>query len=185
MATNDHDVNSNNEEIPLTLEAVSTERGKLYIAALKGDWKSIESMPRIQRRIGIDGETTLHVAAAANQEKFVKKLLTWMENNLVTAENEAENVTVTAQNNFGTTALNFAAAVGNVKIAEAMLNEDKELPNKATRGDNPTKPLFMAAFAGHSEMVNLLYRRTSMDENEAAEIFITCVKNDLYVSNNL
>ena len=138
-------------------------------------------MPRIQRHIGIGRETTLHVAAAANQEKFVKNLLTWMTKYPITAENEAENVTLTAQNNNGTTALNFAAAVGNVKIAKAMLDiNKKELPNIATRGDNPIKPLCMAASAGHSETVKLLYPDTTMVGNEAAEIFITCVKNDLY-----
>nr|POE88477.1 hypothetical protein CFP56_70444 [Quercus suber] len=138
-------------------------------------------MPRIQRHIGIDRETTLHVAAAANQEKFVKNLLKWMTKYPITAEDEAENVTLTAQNNNGTTALNFAAAVGNLKIAMEMLNiNKKELPNIATRGDNPIKPLFMAASAGHSEMVKLLYPYTTMVGNEEAEIFITCVKNDLY-----
>ena len=65
-------------------------------------------------------------------------LLTWMINNNL----------ITAKNKIGTTALNFAAAVGNVEIAKAMLKINGELPNIATRGDNPMKPLFMAASAG-------------------------------------
>ena len=48
---------------------------RLYLAALNGNWKSIEGMQRIQRRIGRKGETTLHIAAAANKEEFVNKLL--------------------------------------------------------------------------------------------------------------
>ena len=68
-------------------------------------------MPRIQRCIGIKGETTLHIAAAAKKEEFVNKLLNWMgDKNLITAE----NVSLTARNKTGTTAMNFAAAVGNV-----------------------------------------------------------------------
>ena len=106
------------EEIPLTHEAdciLWTERTRLYLAALKGDWNSIEGMPRIQRCIGIKGETTLHIAAAAKKEEFVNKLLNWMrDKNLITAENVAENVSLTARNETGATAMNFAAAVGNV-----------------------------------------------------------------------
>ncbi|XP_050245440.1 uncharacterized protein LOC126693497 isoform X3 [Quercus robur] len=166
----------------LTHEADSTlktERQRLYLAALTGDWKSIEGMQRIQRRIGMKGETTLHIAAAANQEEFVKKLLAWMgdNNRIITAE----NVTLTSGNKIGTTALNFAAAVGNVKIAKAMLDIDiGDLPNIATKVNKPVKPLLMAASLGHSKMVELLYRKTMMDGNEEGEIFIACIKNDLF-----
>ena len=152
---------------------------RLYLAALNGNWKSIEGMQRIQRRIGRKGETTLHIAAAANQEEFVNKLLAWMGDNDL--EIVAGNVTLTAGNEIGTTALNFAAAVGNVKIAQAMLDLNTvDLPNIATTGMPPMKPLLMAASSGHSKMVGLLYRRTTMVGNEIAEIFITCVKNNLY-----
>nr|POF05823.1 hypothetical protein CFP56_47489 [Quercus suber] len=141
-------------------------------------------MSSIQRRIGTEGETTLHIAALADQEEFVKKLLAWMgDNNLITAQNVAENVTLTSGNKIGTTALNFAAAVGNVKIAEAMLDRnigDLGLPNIATTVKKPMKPLLMAASLGHGEMVELLYPRTKMVGNEEDEIFIACVKNDLF-----
>ena len=90
------------------------------------------------------------------------------------------NNLITAKNKIGKTALNFAVAVGNVEIAKAMLKINGELLNIATRGDNPMKPLFMAAPAGHSKMSELLYPKTRMVGNEEAEIFITCVKNDLY-----
>ena len=112
-----------------------TERGRLYLAALKGDWKSIKDMQRIQRSIGRKGETTLHVAAAANQEEFVKKLLTWMT---------SRNDNLRDVNGIGNTALTYTAAVGNVNIAKAMLEIDSELPNLRSG----VKPLFMAAFSG-------------------------------------
>ena len=99
---------------------VSGDCGRLYLAALKGDWKSIEDMTNIQRRISGNEETTLHIAAAANQEDFVKKLLTLMTSN---------NYNLTAENNVGNTALTYATAAGNVKIAEMMVEKNPELPN--------------------------------------------------------
>ena len=74
-------------------------------------------MTNIQRRISWNEETTLHIAAAANQEDFVKKLLTWMTSN---------NCNLTAETNAGNTALTYAAAAGNVKIAEMMLKKNPE-----------------------------------------------------------
>ena len=168
------------EEIPLTHEAdciLWTERTRLYLAALKGDWNSIEGMLRIQRCIGRKKETTLHIAAAAKKEEFVNKLLNWMRD-----KNVAENVSLTARNETGATAMNFAAAVGNVEIAKAMLLRDTngDLPNIATTGENPMKPILMAASSGHNKMVELLYPKTTMVGNEETEIFITCIKNNLY-----
>ncbi|KAL4599550.1 hypothetical protein ACB092_11G134700 [Castanea dentata] len=146
MATND--VNLNNE------------RTKLYLAALKGDWKSVKDMTGIQREISKKKETTLHIAAAANQEEFVNKLLTSMT---------SRNGNLTAINNVGNTALTYAAAAGNVNIAKAMLKRNSdELPN-----------------LGHSRMVDWLYSETKQmvhgwDVSEQAKLFITCVTRDLY-----
>nr|POE66568.1 hypothetical protein CFP56_62673 [Quercus suber] len=104
MATNDF--NSNDE------------RGRLYRAALNGDWKSIKDIQKIQRKITKKGETTLHIAAAANQEEFVRNLLkTMIKDNLTT------------ENTVGNTALTYAAATGNVNIAMAMLEKNHKLPN--------------------------------------------------------
>ncbi|XP_030954281.1 ankycorbin-like isoform X2 [Quercus lobata] len=149
---------------------VSGDCGRLYLAALKGDWKSIEGMTNIQRSISRNEETTLHVAAAANQEDFVKKLLTWMASN---------NYSLTAENDVGNTALTYAAAAGNVNIAEMMLEKNSELPNLGRE----VKPLSMAASLGHSQMVELLYRKTRIDSlstSEQIDIFINCVRKDLY-----
>ena len=147
------------------------ERGRLYLAAMKGDWKSVEDMPVIQKEICKSGETTLHIAVAANQELFVKKLLEWMLSN---------DCNLTATNKTGSTALAFAAAVGNMNIAEMMVAINANLPNIATTEEKPKKPLFVAALWGHSEMVRYLKGKTTIDENERVEIFIICVKNDLY-----
>ena len=147
------------------------ERGRLYLAAMKGDWKSIEDMPVIQKKICKNGETTLHIAVLASQELFVKKLLDWMI---------SKDYDLTVANNIGSTALAFAAAVGNMNTAKMMVAKNPNLPNIATTGEKPKKPVYVAAFSGHSEMVRYLKDKTAMDENERAEIFIICVKNDLY-----
>ena len=158
------------EEFPLTNEAVSAERRKLYQAALNGDWKSVKDMPNIQRKITNKGETTLHVAAAANHEDFVKNLV-----------NRLPKERLTAVNDVGNTALTYAAVAGNVKIAKVMLEKNPDLPNLGSG----VKPLFMAASLGHSQMVQFLYYETKeivsgWDENEQAKLFITCVEGHLY-----
>ena len=56
-------------------EAARAERARLYLAALKDDWKSVLDMLKIQREITKARETTLQVAAAANKEEFVKNLV--------------------------------------------------------------------------------------------------------------
>ena len=130
-------------------------------------------MRNIQRRISGNEETTLNIAAAANQEDFVEKLLTWMTSN---------NYNLTAENNDGNTALTYAAAAGNVKIAEMMVEKNPELPNLG-RG---VKPLSMAAFLGHSEMVQYLYPVTTIDKpDDRNDIFIDCVRKDLYGKHKL
>ena len=157
------------EEIPLIDEAVrglNTEHGRLYRAAIRDDWKSIENMPNILRRIGSSGVTTLHIAAAAGQEEFVKKLLMLIEDPHVP----------TVVNNVGMTALTYAAAVGNMNIAKAIVEKYGD-PSIVNFG---VKPLHMAAFLGHGHMVNYLYPITTLVGDEAIEVLINCAKNDLY-----
>ncbi|KAK4604108.1 hypothetical protein RGQ29_012568 [Quercus rubra] len=137
---------------------------------MNGDWNSVKDMPNIERKITKKGETTLHIAAAANQEEFVKNLV-----NRLSCEN------LTAENIVGNTALTYAAATGNVNIAKAMLKKNSNLPNLGSR----VKPLFMAASLGHSQMVQFLYSQTKeivcgWDENEQAKLFISCVEGNLY-----
>ncbi|XP_030944693.1 uncharacterized protein LOC115969228 [Quercus lobata] len=154
-------------------EAARTERSRLYLAALKGDWKSVQGILKIQREITKARETTLHVAAAAIKEEFVK--------NLVSNAMSSEDLSV--ENIAGNMALSYAAATGNVNISKAMLEKNRDLPNLGSG----VKPLYMAALLGHSQMVQFLYSETNKmvcqwDENEQAELFITCtcVRGGLY-----
>ncbi|XP_065624781.1 uncharacterized protein LOC111993963 [Quercus suber] len=152
-------------------ETARIERTKLYLAALKGDWKSVENMQEIQRKITKAEETTLHVAAVANKEDFVRNLVS---NGMSSDDLKVENIA-------GNTALSYAAATGNVNIAKVMVEKNKDLANLGSG----VKPIFMAASLGHSQMVQFLYSETNemvcqWDENEQAELFITCVKGGLY-----
>ena len=104
-------------------------------------------MTDIQREISKKEETTLHIAAAANREEFVNKLLTSMT---------SRNGNLTAENNAGNPALTYAAAAGNVNIAKAMLKRNRELSNLGRM-----KPLYMGASLGHSRMVDWLYSETN------------------------
>ncbi|KAL0014002.1 hypothetical protein SO802_001071 [Lithocarpus litseifolius] len=116
-----------------------------------------------------NGETTLHIVAAANQEDFVKNLV-----------KECKDKDLTAENNVKNTVLTYAAASGNVNIAKAMLEGNSSLENI-----DKVKPLFMAASLGHSKMVEYLYNQIrpkvhEWDQNEQAKLFITCVEGNLY-----
>ena len=131
-------------------------------------------MEKIQRKITKKGETTLHIAAAANQEEFVRNLLkTMIKDNL------------TAENTVGNTALTCAAATRNVNIAMAMLEKNHQLPNLGSG----IKPLYMAASLGHEHMANYLYCQTKervreWDDKEQAKLFIAYVRSDLYGKHN-
>ncbi|KAL0005151.1 hypothetical protein SO802_012712 [Lithocarpus litseifolius] len=151
---------------------VDYECGKLYQAALNGDWESVKDMLNIQRKITSKDETTLHIAAAANQEEFVKKLLKWMT---------LRNYSLKAVNIIGNTALTYAAATGNVNIATAMVEINSDLPNL----NSGKTPLYMAAFLGHTKMADYLYSKTSgvvcrWDVDQQADLFMTCVKSGVY-----
>ena len=125
-------------------------------------------MPNIQREINKKRETTLHIAAAANQENFVKNLVN------VTSSDDLKAVNIV-----GNTALTYAAATGNVNIAKVMLDKNQDL-EKLCSG---VRPLFMAAVLRHSQMVQFLYSWRKVSQwcgNEQDELFITCVKGDLY-----
>ena len=125
-------------------------------------------MPNIQREITKKRETTLHIAAAANQEEFVKNLVERMSSDDITAENTV-----------GSTALAYAAATGNVNIAKAMLKKNRALPNLGSG----MKPLLMAALLEHYQMVEHLSRSTKTSEwdiRDQTELFVTYARVGYY-----
>ncbi|KAJ4702482.1 Ankyrin repeat-containing protein [Melia azedarach] len=147
----------------------------LHLAALKGDWDFARKFFTWNRqavcaRITRNQETALHVAAGARHTIFVQELVNYM-----TPDDLA------LRNKVGNTALCFAAASGITKIAEVMVNKNKELPS--IRGSKGATPLCMAALLGHKEMVWYLYSVTKAEdlkEEDRIELLVAVINSGLY-----
>ncbi|KAA8541207.1 hypothetical protein F0562_025186 [Nyssa sinensis] len=146
----------------------------LHRAALKGDWKAAENMIKadhtlVKAHITQGKETALHIAAAAEHVFFVAKLVEKMN------ENDLE-----LQNKMGNTALCFAAATGNVQIAQLMVKKNYRLP--LIRNPKAKTPLYMAALLGHSDMVDYLFPLSQFESwtpEDQIELLNTCISSGL------
>ncbi|KAA8541263.1 hypothetical protein F0562_025226 [Nyssa sinensis] len=146
----------------------------LHRAALKGDWKAAENMIKadhtlVKAHITQGKETALHIAAAAEHVFFVAKLVEKMN------ENDLE-----LQNKRGNTALCFAAATGNVQIAQLMVKKNYRLP--LIRNPKAKTPLYMAALLGHSDMVDYLFPLSQFESwtpEDQIELLNTCISSGL------
>ncbi|XP_052181109.1 ankyrin repeat-containing protein ITN1-like isoform X2 [Diospyros lotus] len=145
----------------------------LYLAALRGDWEIarefLDSNPvALRARITRGLETALHVAAGASHTRFVEELVKLMR---------PEDLAL--QNKVGNTALCFAAASGVRKIAELMVEKNKELPS--IRGSKGALPLYMAALLGHRDMVWYLYSVTQvLTEKDLICLLIAAITANLF-----
>ena len=146
----------------------------LYLAALRGDWEIarefLDSNPvALRARITRGLETALHVAAGASHTRFVGELVKLMR---------PEDLAL--QNKVGNTALCFAAASGVRKIAELMVEKNKELPS--IRGSKGALPLYMAALLGHRDMVWYLYSVTQqvLTEKDLICLLIAAITANLF-----
>ncbi|KAK4254674.1 hypothetical protein QN277_010022 [Acacia crassicarpa] len=124
----------------------------LHKAALKGDWKAVnhiieQDSTLLTVAITKGWLTVLHVAAGANHVHLVEELVKKMEGN-----------DLELQDNKGNTAFCFAAASGNTKIAEIMLQKNELLPT--IRGGQGVTPVVMAVLQGKREMALYLYPKT-------------------------
>ncbi|GMY13701.1 isoform 2 of ankyrin repeat domain-containing protein 17 [Fagus crenata] len=91
---------------------------------------------------------------------------------------QALNTKLEALNAKGNTSLCYAAAAGNVNIAELMLKLNTDLANVGR-----VKPVFMAALLGHADMVNFLSPRTNITEweiTEQVDLFVTYASVGMY-----
>uniref|UniRef100_F6HF61 Protein kinase domain-containing protein n=1 Tax=Vitis vinifera TaxID=29760 RepID=F6HF61_VITVI len=148
----------------------------LCLAALNGDWKSakafLESNPQaVRARITRRSETALHIAAGARHTRFVEELVKLMKPD-----------DLALQNKVGNTALCFAAASGITRIAEVMVNKNRELP--MIRGSKGVTPLYMAALVGHKDMVRYLYSVTEEDnltKEDRIGLLVAAITANLFV----
>ncbi|KAI4332589.1 hypothetical protein L6164_017485 [Bauhinia variegata] len=113
--------------------------------------------------------TLLHVAAGVNHVHFVDELVKLLD----TEDLELQDFK-------GNTAFCFAAAVGNMRIAEIMMRRCGKLPQ--IRGGAGVTPLHMAALQGSSEMAKLLFPLTKdiFQETDWTILFFICLNGDLY-----
>lgn len=111
----------------------------------------------------------LHVAVGANHEHFVEELVKLMPR---------EDLEL--QDDKGNTAFCFAAAVGNVRIAEIMRKENELLPT--LRGGEGVTPLHLAVLQGRSEMARYLFDKSKeiLYEDDWVTLFLICINSGLY-----
>ncbi|KAL2340248.1 hypothetical protein Fmac_008188 [Flemingia macrophylla] len=165
------------------LHLVSTQEGRqryltqcvpLHKAALKGDWKEakkiLEQDPTLLNSAITKGwATVLHVAVGANHEHFVEELVKLMPRQDLELQDDKNN-----------TAFCFAAAVGNVHIAEIMRRKNPLLPT--LRGGEGVTPLHLAVLQGRSEMARYLLdkSREILYDDDWVTLFLICINSGLY-----
>ncbi|KAJ0017018.1 hypothetical protein Pint_11420 [Pistacia integerrima] len=140
---------------------------KLYRYASDGNWKQanreiFKSRPKNSKCLTAKihkGSTTLHVAVAENHPKFAEELVKYMTK---------ENLAIT--NDEGNTAFFLAAESGiHVNLAEKMHEKNADLPS--IRGKGKRYPIYVAAYHGHKEMTEFLYKvKGSSEENDINEL---------------
>ncbi|KAK8466043.1 hypothetical protein PHAVU_009G240655 [Phaseolus vulgaris] len=146
----------------------------LHKAALKGDWKEAKKIldqdsTLLETAITKGWATVLHVAVGANHERFVEELV-----------KEMSREHLELQDDKGNTAFCFAAAVGNVHIAEIMRRKNELLPT--IRGGLGVTPLHLAVLQGRTEMAEYLFDKTEeiLCDDDWNTLFLICVNSGLY-----
>ncbi|KAL5765429.1 hypothetical protein ACOSP7_016046 [Xanthoceras sorbifolium] len=114
-------------------------------------------------------ETALHVATGARQNHFVMWMIDLMEKE-----------DLARQNQNGNTAFSFAAATGNIEIAEVMLMKNADLVS--IRGSWNMPPVYLAVLLGKREMVEFLYDKsiTYLTEEDQGYLFFQTIKSGVY-----
>ena len=114
--------------------------------------------------------TALHVAVGANHFHFVEELVKQMSREDLELQDALEN-----------TAFCFAAAVGNVQIAEIMRKKNEALPI-IRGGRGAVTPLHLAVLQGRSEMAKYLFPKSLgvLEEEDWNSLFLICINSGLY-----
>ncbi|OIV95571.1 hypothetical protein TanjilG_30538 [Lupinus angustifolius] len=150
----------------------------LHKLALEGNWPAskhiLDQDPRL-RRAGIakGWPTVLHIAAGANQCQFVEELLKLMDE-------DHDYSDLILQDMRGNTAFAFAAAAGNMRIVELMLQRESKLVT--IRGGEGVTPLQFAAMQGRCIMAWYLFDITKHEFRiqDWDLLFFTCINTSNY-----
>ncbi|KAL9686469.1 hypothetical protein QQ045_023929 [Rhodiola kirilowii] len=131
----------------------------LYRAAMDGDWEKAKSIldrhgeDSLRAEIGARSATALHVAVRSGPRSiiFIQKLL----EHLTEADLEAKNID-------GSTPLDIAARVGNVKAAKVLVEKHPQL--LYIPSSDESFPIHSAAEYGHKEMFFYLLEVTQQGQ---------------------
>ncbi|XP_056697129.1 uncharacterized protein [Spinacia oleracea] len=150
----------------------------LQKACLRGDWKASEQIHArhsdcFHEKISRNGDTALHIAAAAGRYSFVKQLLAY-------AQSTGQQLDLGLRNDEGNTAFFLAAASGVVEIVEEMQVLNRNLVN--ITGSKGMKPIQIAVLQGHEKMVNHLMPDCfeHLLNEERTDLLIATLEKDLY-----
>ncbi|KAK7345139.1 hypothetical protein VNO77_15624 [Canavalia gladiata] len=146
----------------------------LHKAALKGDWKEAKKILEqdwslLTYAITKGWATVLHIAVGANHVHIVDELVKLMQHDELALQDFKNN-----------TAFCFAAAVGNVQIAEIMLRKNESLAT--IRGGGGVTPLHLAVLQGRSEMAGFLFplSKEILEDDDWTTLFFISINSGLY-----
>ncbi|XLT90579.1 hypothetical protein HN873_012254, partial [Arachis hypogaea] len=150
----------------------------LYKHALEGNWEEakviIAKDDRLKHAAIASGSPTLlHIAAGAGEDArhthFVQELLRLLEVKHLSLRDYK-----------GNTAFCFAAATGNMAVANLMFEMDSELAE--LRGGLGAAPVQLAALQGRCDMTLFLYNMTKrvLREDDLQLLFFTCINTGNY-----
>ncbi|KAA8531046.1 hypothetical protein F0562_005755 [Nyssa sinensis] len=107
----------------------------------------------ITATISPNGDTALHVAILAGNEKIAEELVQLMPKDSLALTNK-----------FGSTPLSLAAISGLTKLAKAMVDKSPGLVSIANEYEDGQLPVILASLYGRRGMVRYLYTMTPLEE---------------------
>ncbi|MFS7909163.1 putative ankyrin repeat-containing domain-containing protein [Helianthus anomalus] len=150
----------------------------LYNASINGDWEVAnrlltERQELVRFSITENHETALHIAASAQNTKFVEELVNIMDTEDLVLQNQS-----------GNTALCLAALAGNKRLCEILVNRNTGL--LTIPGSKGMMPLYMADLFGNHDTVKYLYDNSQKmtGDNWTSQnqgwVLLKCVEADLF-----
>ncbi|KAK6917157.1 hypothetical protein RJ641_017908 [Dillenia turbinata] len=142
----------------------------LYQAAVQGNWEEAEKfgISWLKSEITPNKFTTLHWAVLHGQDKFVEKLLRYLDTDDLRKQTKA-----------GDNVLTFAASVGNLKIAQLLVKRDSELVSITA----PDLPVITAAMHGRRKLVEYLHPLTPVlkeQHEDAFTLLVWCIHHEFF-----
>ncbi|KAI7739195.1 hypothetical protein M8C21_016170 [Ambrosia artemisiifolia] len=128
---------------------IENNKTNLFELTIKGNWSKVKSVLKNDKglateEISSDGSTILHIAVGNGHNDFVKKLLSYLNDDQVLIKRDSD----------GSTALHVAAIVGNKDAADLLVKKNKKLLR--IRDSNGNEPLHKAYKNMHLDTIGYL-----------------------------